>query len=135
MLLERRLEGRDQDLKLLQGQAGEVQELRGAGLHVSEPNTGHGSCLLSRHGSITDACIWLIGINSSDQRRRGNGSDHRFAPRGPPSVCSTTMVPCPRRRSPHRFSFYMVAKVSAITRDCRRTSAYRWMRGASLCSG
>src|SRR5690349_20986300 len=66
MLLERRLEGRDQDLKLLQGQAGEVQELRGAGLHVSEPYSIHGSYLLSRHGSITDACILLIGINSKD---------------------------------------------------------------------
>src|SRR5690242_19771074 len=65
MLLERRLEGRDQDLKLLQGQAGEVQELRRAELHVSEPNTGHGSCLLSRHGSITDTSILLIEINSN----------------------------------------------------------------------
>src|SRR4051794_16022133 len=43
MLLERCLEGRDQDLKLLQGQAGEIEELRRAGLHVSEPNTGHRS--------------------------------------------------------------------------------------------
>src|SRR3954447_20129645 len=68
MLLERRLEGRDQDLKLLQGQAGEVQKLRRAGLHVSEPDTGHGSCLLSRHPSIRNASIFLIGINSSDWR-------------------------------------------------------------------
>src|SRR5690348_11026444 len=37
MLLERGLEGRDQGLKLLKGQTGEVQELRRAGLHVSEP--------------------------------------------------------------------------------------------------
>src|SRR5690348_7006006 len=65
MLLECRLEGREQDLKLLQGQAGEIEELRGAGLHVSEPDTGHGSYLLSRHGSITDDIIWLIGINSN----------------------------------------------------------------------
>src|SRR4051794_7478412 len=57
--------GRDQDLKLLQGQAGEIEELRRAGLHVSEPDTGHGSCLLSRHGSIRDDSIFLIGINSN----------------------------------------------------------------------
>jgi hypothetical protein len=66
VVLERRLEGRDQGLKLLQGQTGEVQELRGAGLHVSEPYSSHGSCLLSRHGSITDASILLIGINSTE---------------------------------------------------------------------
>ena len=35
--LKCRLEGRDQDLKLLNGQAGEIQELRGAQPHVSEP--------------------------------------------------------------------------------------------------
>src|SRR4051794_26365715 len=70
MLLERRLEGRDQDLKLLQGQAGEVQKLRRAGLHVSEPDTGHGSCLLSRHPSIRNASIFLIGINSITSRTK-----------------------------------------------------------------
>ena len=37
MRLERRLEGRDQLLKLVEGQAGQIQELRGAGLHVGEP--------------------------------------------------------------------------------------------------
>ena len=37
MRLERGLEGRDQLLKLVEGQAGEIQELRGAGLHVGEP--------------------------------------------------------------------------------------------------
>ncbi len=41
MGLERRLEGRDQLLKLLQGHAREIQELRGAGLHIGEPYTGH----------------------------------------------------------------------------------------------
>src|SRR4051812_37653739 len=32
-------------------------------------------------------------------------------------------------------SFYTLARVSVITRDCCRISAYRWMRGVSLCSG
>jgi len=45
--VERRLEGRDQLLKLVEGQAGEIQELHWAGLQVSEPYTGHGWCLLS----------------------------------------------------------------------------------------
>jgi len=35
--LERGLEGRDQLLKLVEGHAGEIQELCGAGLQVSEP--------------------------------------------------------------------------------------------------
>src|SRR3954467_10615653 len=55
MVLERGLEGRHQNLKLLQGQTGEIEELRRASLHVSEPYSSHGSCLLSRHGSITDS--------------------------------------------------------------------------------
>ena len=38
MGLERGLEGRDQLLKLLQGQAGEIEELRRGRLHVSEPD-------------------------------------------------------------------------------------------------
>src|SRR4051812_4417977 len=32
-------------------------------------------------------------------------------------------------------SFYTIAKVSVITRDCCRILAYRLMRGVSLCSG
>src|SRR4051812_14775727 len=43
-------------------------------------------------------------------------------------------LPSPSSRQPRPEgssipSFYMVAKVSAITRDCCRTSVYRWMRG------
>ena len=41
MRLERPLKGRDQVLKLVEGHAREIQELRGAGLHVGEPYTGH----------------------------------------------------------------------------------------------
>ena len=47
MRLERRLKGWDEDLKLLEGQAGEIQKLCGAGLHIGEPYTGHKGCLLS----------------------------------------------------------------------------------------
>src|SRR5262245_34420295 len=39
MRLESGLEGRDQGLKLLKGQTGEIQELRGAGLQIGEPYT------------------------------------------------------------------------------------------------
>jgi len=37
MRLERRFKGRDQDLKLLQGQAGEIQKLRRARLRIGTP--------------------------------------------------------------------------------------------------
>jgi hypothetical protein len=47
MRLERGLEGQDQLLKLSKGQAGEIQELRGTGLQIGEPYTGHRGCLLS----------------------------------------------------------------------------------------
>ena len=41
MGLECRLKGRDEELKLVERQAGEIQEFRGAGLQVAEPYTGH----------------------------------------------------------------------------------------------
>src|SRR5713101_2623803 len=53
MRVKRRLERRDQDLKLLESQAGEIQELRGAGLQIGEPYTGHGWCLLSWEAQYT----------------------------------------------------------------------------------
>ena len=53
MRLERGLKGRDQLLKLVEGQAGEIQELRGAGLHIGEPYTGHAWCLLSWEAQYT----------------------------------------------------------------------------------
>jgi hypothetical protein len=37
MYVERGLKGRDQVLKLLEGYAREIQELRGAGLQIGEP--------------------------------------------------------------------------------------------------
>jgi hypothetical protein len=46
MRLERRLEGRDQDLKLLESEAGHIQERRGARLHIDTPQTGHKGSLL-----------------------------------------------------------------------------------------
>src|SRR5215475_10709430 len=60
MRLERRLKVRDQLLKLVEGQAGQIQELRGAGLHIGKPYTGHLWCLLSWEAQYT-----IIGINSS----------------------------------------------------------------------
>jgi hypothetical protein len=36
MGLERRLKGRDEELKLIERETGEIQELRRAGLHVGE---------------------------------------------------------------------------------------------------
>jgi hypothetical protein len=41
MGLERGLEGRKQLLKLVEGQAGEIQELCRTGLHIEESYTGH----------------------------------------------------------------------------------------------
>jgi hypothetical protein len=38
---DRRLEGRDQLRKLVARHTGQIQELRGAGLHIGEPYTGH----------------------------------------------------------------------------------------------
>jgi hypothetical protein len=53
MRVERRLEGRDQLLKLVERHAREIQELRGAGLQISEPYTGHRGCLLSLKAQYT----------------------------------------------------------------------------------
>jgi hypothetical protein len=50
MRLEGGLKGRDEALKLVQGQAGEIQKLCGVGLQVSESYTGHrGTSFLGRH--------------------------------------------------------------------------------------
>src|SRR6266446_1686645 len=46
MRLEGRLKGWDQLLKLVEGQAGEIQELRRARLHIGKLYTGHAWCLL-----------------------------------------------------------------------------------------
>src|SRR5262249_43958742 len=47
MRLERRLEGRDELLKLVEGQTGEIQEFRGTGLQIGELYMGHRWYLLS----------------------------------------------------------------------------------------
>jgi hypothetical protein len=47
MRLERRLEGRNEGLKRVEGHAGAIQELRWVGPSVSEPSTRHRRCLLS----------------------------------------------------------------------------------------
>src|SRR4029453_11674548 len=68
--VERRLEGRHQLLKLLEGQAREIQELCEARLHVGEPYTGHLWCLLSWEPQYTT-------INRDKLRRRHrSGQDH-----------------------------------------------------------
>src|SRR5713101_1925990 len=60
MRLVSRLKGRDEELKLVERQAGQIQELRGAGLHIGESYTGHLWCLLS-----WEAQYIIIGINSN----------------------------------------------------------------------
>src|SRR5499433_601558 len=60
MLLERRLKGRDEELKLVERQAGEIEELCRARLHIGELDTGHTWGLLSWEAQYT-----IIGINSS----------------------------------------------------------------------
>jgi len=68
MRVQRRLKGRDQLRKLGEGQAGAIQEPRGAGLQVSEPYTSHGSCLLSLYRDIRGASYQKeSGINSIEQ--------------------------------------------------------------------
>jgi len=47
MRLERGLKGRDELLKLVERQAGQIQKFCGADLHISEPYTGHTWGLLS----------------------------------------------------------------------------------------
>ena len=58
MRVERRLERRDELLKLVQTQAGEIEELGWAVLHVREPSMRHRWCLL-QGGSAA-----IIGITS-----------------------------------------------------------------------
>src|SRR5215471_20962354 len=79
MLLEGRLEGRKQLLKLVEGQAGEIQELRGAGLHIGKPDTGHLWCLLSWEAQYT-----IIGINSINPTRRKPNLTMHDSPRVAP---------------------------------------------------
>ena len=51
--MKHRLEGWDQLVKLVEGQAGKIQQLRGARLVIGKVNTGDGSCLLSREAQYT----------------------------------------------------------------------------------
>src|SRR5262249_2157949 len=64
--LERRLEGRDQPLKLVKRHAREIQELHRTGLQLGEPYTCHGSCLLSLYGDERGTSYQKeSGINSA----------------------------------------------------------------------
>jgi hypothetical protein len=49
------LKGLDELLKLVQGQAGQIQKLGGAILRISEPDTRYGMCLLLGDCSIRGA--------------------------------------------------------------------------------
>jgi hypothetical protein len=63
--VERRLERRDELLKLVERQAREIQELYRAGLQLSKPCTSHGSYLLSLERDIRGASYQKeSGINS-----------------------------------------------------------------------
>src|SRR4030095_9575850 len=53
MRLERALKGRDEELKLVECQAGEIQKLRGARLQIDKPYTGHEWCLLPWEAQYT----------------------------------------------------------------------------------
>jgi hypothetical protein len=50
--LERGLKGGEQWLKLVQGQTGQIQDLRRAGLEIGEPSRAHGGGLLSFGGPV-----------------------------------------------------------------------------------
>ena len=71
--LERRLEGRDEELKLVERQAGEIEELCRAGLHIGELDTGHTSCLLSWEAQYT-----IIEINSIEHNLPWRNADNFF---------------------------------------------------------
>src|SRR5262245_20363584 len=65
MALERGLKGRDQLLKLVQGQAREIQERHRAGLQLGKPYTSHGSCLLLLYRDVRGTSYQKeSGINS-----------------------------------------------------------------------
>jgi hypothetical protein len=51
--LERGLKGRDQLLKLLHGETGQVQDRRGAGLEIGESSRAQGDGLLSSEAQYT----------------------------------------------------------------------------------
>jgi hypothetical protein len=59
--VKRGLEGRDQLLKLVERQAGQIQERHRAGLQLGEPYTSHGSCLLSRYRDVRGASYHKAG--------------------------------------------------------------------------
>src|SRR5262249_19080338 len=53
MRVERRLEGREEQLKLVEGPTGEIQELHGTGLQIGELHMGHRWYLLSWEAQYT----------------------------------------------------------------------------------
>jgi len=53
MRVKRGLKGRNQPLKLVEGQAGPIQELRGTGLYIEKPSAGHRGYLLFLEAQYT----------------------------------------------------------------------------------
>jgi hypothetical protein len=53
--LEGGLKGRYQLLKLVEGQAGQIEEFHRARLHIGESDTRHETCLQLRYGVVTGA--------------------------------------------------------------------------------
>ena len=59
--LERGFKRRHQLLELLESYARQIQELCGAGLHIGEPYTSHGTCLLLQYRSVRGASYHKSG--------------------------------------------------------------------------
>src|SRR5262249_27087066 len=74
MRLERRLKRRDEELKLVERQAGEIEELCRARLHIGELDTGHTWCLLS-----WEAQYIIIEINSILDRNGERSAEQWFS--------------------------------------------------------
>src|SRR5438128_1633436 len=91
MLLERRLKGWDQLRKLIKRQTRKIQELRGAGLQVSEPYTSHGTCLLSLSRDVRGASYHKESeINSNRNSCRAGKNEAAFS-----SFFNQPNLPCP----------------------------------------
>ena len=85
MHLERRLEGREQLLKLVERQTRHIQALRGAGLQIGKPYTGHSGCLLSMEAQYIinrDKLTYIRAIRETlrDPVHTGKGGRPRLRP-------------------------------------------------------
>src|SRR5712691_1918489 len=125
MRVERGLEGRDELVKLVKRQAGEIQELHGAGLQIGEPYTGHRWCLLSWEAQYTinrDELSW-----ASRRVRRAHGA----------VTVGSRSVKMSRRqwrlRQNHlRTRSWRRTRYSAHGRSARVRSSRLWIRRAGM---